>query len=68
MDVNELRSILAYTSLAAHSQTSTIGDYDIETDIIDLLADIMHLCSGTNVDFDKNLTKAKQHFMEEKQC
>jgi hypothetical protein len=38
---------------------------DLETSIMDLVADIMHLCHIKKIDFNDIMEKAKSHFQEE---
>jgi hypothetical protein len=37
-----------------------------DTDIIDLLTDLMHLCKNRNINFDRILSLARHHYREER--
>jgi hypothetical protein len=42
------------------------GNFVADTDVIDLLTDMMHFCNQKDFDFESLLNTARMHFGEEK--
>ncbi len=55
----------AKTAIRAHAKAVGNEDEELEIQVRDLLADLMHLCKIKGVDFEYNLRSAKNHFTEE---
>lgn len=60
---NNLRAGWAALALLAH--TERVGSDEMENDIADLVANLMHLCDGVGIDFDTVLNKAEYHYGDE---
>lgn len=50
----------------AFVRTTGQEDESEETNIVDLLADLMHLCEARDVSFDDCLDRARRHFADER--
>ena len=58
---NEERAVRAVTALKQYMD----ADFDEPTNIIDLLADLMHYAAQQDIDFDQCLETAEIHFNTE---
>lgn len=63
---NRQRATLAAKGLAAYLEAGGMTNDSAETSIIDLLADLMHLCDGHGLDINQLLERAARHYKSER--
>jgi hypothetical protein len=54
-----------HAQVAIDAYLAQIGNGCEQCAILDLLADLMHLCDRRNEDFDEILTQAREHYAAE---
>lgn len=59
---NRERAIAARKALDVFSADMGLEEDDVETAVVDLLADLMHLCHINKLEFDLLLARGRQHF------
>lgn len=62
---NERRAMLAMDAVEFFGVQSGQRDEPLETNIVDLLANLMHLSKKAKLDFEKILRMAGNHFYDE---
>ena len=62
---HETYAYQALRALGAHSEANAYND--LNSRVIDLLTDLMHLCDQRGIDFERALLCAEDNFEEERQ-
>jgi hypothetical protein len=59
---NEARSDAAYQAVIAHGRVMGNGEEELETRIVDLMSDLMHLCAVHNYNIENAITRANSYY------
>jgi hypothetical protein len=62
---NNVRASRAALALVTYAERVGGGGEEPETNLTDLLADIMHLCDALDIDFDTTAVRASRHYFAE---
>lgn len=65
MEANRARAARAWDALNEYE--SELDIEGVETALVDLLTDLMHLANERDIDFDDQLRIAQDHFKEERE-
>lgn len=67
MNANKNRAKVAAVAVAARIKAMKETPNDMESDIVDLLADIGHLCDSIGLDFTDAIRRATAHLEAERE-